>query len=209
MLTRNAIIRQATSYIASDSYIDGYEDYIYSNTVTINGDKPTIKSEYGETNGGSTSLYGYYGMATALYQGHMVRKSISSLRASSTSYVTTNQGSEGVYFSTGGEPESPTNCAISGDIITTYSSTHKITYSFDENGATTTVVYTITNTGTDAFTIGEIGVIGYMNTKHNSKTRYYIEYFLWDRTVLETPVTIEPGGVGQVTYTLRNVLPPV
>ena len=207
MLTSNVYLRNATSYIAQSSYFDGYTDYVYANTVTINGSKPTIKSGYGEANGGSTIISGYHGMATALYQGYFVKKSISDLRATSTAYTTSSQGSEGVYFATGSEPESPENCAISGDIITTYSATVKRTYSYDESGVTATFVYTITNTGTEAFTIGEVGVIGYMNTKHYSYTRYYIEYFLWDRTVLETPITIEPGGVGQVTYTVRNVLP--
>ena len=67
----------------------------------------------------------------------------------------------------------------------------------DESGLTITALYTITNTGSSAFTIGELGLIAatYTNVSTNSKC-------LVERTVLDTPVTIPAGGIGQVEYTI-------
>lgn len=69
----------------------------------------------------------------------------------------------------------------------------------DENGNPYTLI-TLTNITDKAITVGEIGVVGYGYYQAGSSSPKHI---LLDRTVLESPITIEPGGVGQITYTIR------
>lgn len=63
---------------------------------------------------------------------------------------------------------------------------------------TQTALITITNGGTSDVTIGEIGLL--MNTSTSTADSACV---LLERTVLDTPVTIPAGGVGQVTYTVQ------
>lgn len=70
----------------------------------------------------------------------------------------------------------------------------------DENGATCTRVYTITNSGSETITIDTVCLIGSFQWGYGSAFKVRI---LYDKTQLETPVTIEPGGVGQITYSIR------
>lgn len=72
----------------------------------------------------------------------------------------------------------------------------------DENGNPYTLI-TLTNASNKAITVGEVGIIA--NTYYG--TNGYTCYTLLDRTVLESPITIEPGGVGQITYTIRMDYP--
>ena len=54
---------------------------------------------------------------------------------------------------------------------------------------------TITNNNADSVVIKEIGLFGLVNSG-------YVSSCLMDRTVLDTPVTIPAGGIGQVVYTI-------
>ena len=74
---------------------------------------------------------------------------------------------------------------------------------FDENGNPYTII-TLTNATDKAITVGEVGVVtsGYYNAGSSGS-----KHILVDRTVLDTPLTIEPGGVGQITYTIRMNYP--
>lgn len=92
---------------------------------------------------------------------------------------------------------------LSGDVITTFTSSVNITTEDTEDGSIITALYTITNTGDSAFTVGEIGLLGTAKSGQNDP-KYRV---LFERTVLDSPVTIEPGGVGQVTYTIRMNYP--
>ena len=58
--------------------------------------------------------------------------------------------------------------------------------------------YAITNTGTAPLTICEIGLFG---KGHSTQTAAY--RCLYDRTVLEAPIVIEPGQCKMVTYTIQ------
>lgn len=58
---------------------------------------------------------------------------------------------------------------------------------------TFTAVATITNTGSESITISEVGL------QLQSTGSWY---FMVERTLLESPITIAPGGIGQVTYTI-------
>lgn len=68
----------------------------------------------------------------------------------------------------------------------------------DENGNPYTLI-TLTNSSDKAITVGEIGIVGYGYYQAGSSSNKYV---LFDRTVLESPITIEPSGVGQITYTI-------
>jgi hypothetical protein len=105
----------------------------------------------------------------------------------------------GVVFGDGNAPVTINDYALSGNHFTTYNCTYKQEFNDDYDTLTTT--YTITNTGNSEFTIREVGVI----TTHN-------EYSGGDgalvvREILDSPVTIPSGDVGQVTLTLKVNIP--
>lgn len=60
-------------------------------------------------------------------------------------------------------------------------------------------IFTITNTSASDITIGEVGVIQSSNTSAGGGTAYVMT----ERTVLDSPIAIPAGGIGQVTYTIR------
>lgn len=79
---------------------------------------------------------------------------------------------------------SGTNTALSRSVVNN-----------DDGSYSSIVIANITNTSTAPITIGEIGL------------RYSIQYFsyasiLFDRTPLGTPLTIQPGEVGRIVYTI-------
>lgn len=106
--------------------------------------------------------------------------------------------SEGTVFGNGDTPPALEDYKLSGNVITGISATAVVNCVYEANGITTTATYTITNNNSESVTIKEIGVC--TNTSSTN-------YVLVERTVLESPVTIEPGGVGQVTYTIKMVYP--
>ena len=68
-------------------------------------------------------------------------------------------------------------------------------------------MFTLTNTGSEDFTISELGLVTYAYIT-NTNGYCYENNFLLERTVLENPITIPAnGGVGQVTYTIRMDYP--
>lgn len=104
-----------------------------------------------------------------------------------------------VLFGTGTTPPTVDDYALSGDVISTLVGTVDHSESYDNTERAVTEVYTLTNTGDAAVTIGEVGIF----TSAGSSSKC----IMLERTVLESPITIEPGGVGQVTYTLRGTFP--
>lgn len=65
----------------------------------------------------------------------------------------------------------------------------------DDGSHSSIVIANCTNTSTSPITIGEIGMKKYVQMGN----LYYI-YF--DRTPLGTPLTIQPGEVGRIVYTI-------
>lgn len=108
----------------------------------------------------------------------------------------------GVVFGTGTAPVTFDDYTLSGTEITSYTYSRTVTKSVDELGMSITGLYTITNTSNESFTIGEVGLRCTYNGSSGSSNIIMIE-----RTVLESPVTIPAGGVGQVTYTIRMNYP--
>ena len=105
---------------------------------------------------------------------------------------------DGVIFGTGTTPPSADDHKLSGDVVTQISfqsSAQAVQISEDKNTFTNT--YLLKNTGTTDITINEVGWIG--------KRGSY--YFLFDRTLLSSPVTIPAGEVGAVAYSIAIELP--
>lgn len=104
----------------------------------------------------------------------------------------------GVAFGDGSTPVSFDDYELAGQAHAAYDATASISKSVDDDGATITALYTITNNSDADMVIAELGLFhGYNNTV----------YFMVERTVLDSPVTIPAGGVGQITYTIRMNYP--
>lgn len=108
----------------------------------------------------------------------------------------------GVVFGTGTKEPTFDDYWLSGDQITTIECSVAVTRTMGDDGAIITGIYTITNTASSDITIGEVGLIASTAGTSTAGDRIMVE-----RSVLDTPVTIPPGGIGQVTYTIRMGYP--
>lgn len=118
-------------------------------------------------------------------------------------YCTESAGriGEGVSFGDGDTPVTFSDINLSGNRIAGLSVVTKWAYSMaGENGSTITATYTITNNNSEAVTIREVALFSRVPYASSSNTAYFI---MVDRTVLDSPVTIEPNGMGQVNYTIN------
>lgn len=117
------------------------------------------------------------------------------------SFCTKSKGesfSECIAFGNGDTPVTMADYQLSGNHLTTYSGSYTCVINADCDEVTWT--YTLTNSGSDDFTIKEVGL--FTNTGSSSTTALVL------REVLTEPVTIAAnGGVGQVTLTLK-ITPP-
>lgn len=113
----------------------------------------------------------------------------------------------GVIFGSGDEPATPNDYTM--DYIQGLTTTVNKTFADDDNGASCTAVYTITNTNANDVTISEVGIFSKIQTRATADATGGANYgpYLLEHTVLDTPVTIPAGGIGQVTYTIRMNYP--
>lgn len=103
-----------------------------------------------------------------------------------------------IVFGTGNEPPTLSDIKLSGSVVSGITVTHTFSGTRADDGTNEiTGIFTIANGNTTDITIGEVGVVYY-----DGKAAV-----LYERTVLDNPVTIAAGGVGQVTYTIRMSLP--
>ena len=124
----------------------------------------------------------------------------SSERAYIGRLVQTYNGYGGVRLGTGDTPATVNDYKLSGDLITGYNFTAKIETQNSAESDKITATYTITNTSSSEITIKEVGIVAKMA---NTISTAQIQHMgLLERTVLDTPVTIPAGGVGQVVYTI-------
>ena len=107
---------------------------------------------------------------------------------------------EGIHFGDGSSV-SEDDYYLTGNRITTISTTSVQEVILDGNIINKKIVFTISNTGTDDITISEIGLVGQF-TRHYNTSATASEYLLLEHTLLNEPVIIPAGGVGQVTYTI-------
>lgn len=98
----------------------------------------------------------------------------------------TNKG--GVVFGEGTEPPTYEDYKLAGTPITGITAT--VTHNNKHDATELEYVYTITNGNSYAITIAEIGIVT-------------SGYCLLERSLLDNPVTIPAGGIGQVTYRIN------
>lgn len=67
----------------------------------------------------------------------------------------------------------------------------------NDGSCSSIVIANCTNTSTSPITIGEIGI-----SKNFKPTGGSYDSFVFDRTPLGTPLTIQPGEVGRIVYTI-------
>lgn len=104
----------------------------------------------------------------------------------------------GIFFGNGNAAPTIDDYQLSGEHFTTFNYT--IASTVNDSADTIMVTYTLTNTGEESFTIREAGV--FISASYNNS----YQALVW-REVLDSPVTIEPGGVGQVTLTFNVNIP--
>lgn len=68
----------------------------------------------------------------------------------------------------------------------------------DDGSHSSVMVATYTNVSEDAITIGEVGLKGGLKLSGSGGTTNVV----FDRTPLPTPLTIQPGEVGRIVYTI-------
>lgn len=66
----------------------------------------------------------------------------------------------------------------------------------DDGSHSSIVIANCTNTSTSPITVGEVGIRIYVRASGT------YDYFIIDRTPLGTPLTIQPGEVGRIVYTI-------
>lgn len=113
------------------------------------------------------------------------------------------QGVVGFVFGDGNTPPTVDDYMLSGNAVFDYNYTRTVENIISDEYIDYQVMYTITNISDKPITIGEIGLFAYINlySQYNSSAHTY--HHMFERTAFDNPITIEPDGVGQVTYTLR------
>lgn len=117
----------------------------------------------------------------------------------------------GTIFGNGTGTPSIEDTKLFGDHLTALTSSNvtvSITYEANDNDSkqSLTAVYTITNTTAKDLTISEMGLTYEVYCKLSNSYEYAYA-FLLEHAVLDAPVTIPVGGVGQVTYTIEMDYP--
>lgn len=119
----------------------------------------------------------------------------STMQTRQTSYT----NGVGVVFGTGDTPATMDDIKLAGSLVTTFTSSYSQTAGVDDQGLYVRTLYTLTNTGSSAVTIKEIGMLAQAAGS---------VYVLVERTVLDKPVTIAGSkGVGQIEYIIHYDTP--
>jgi len=199
-------------YSTVGRHADSSSSDVYYLLRNVNGDLFQQHDGYGKEysdqgSNANTSIYyiDLYYMTTHARPSEFASEFYRSSSSTSVSEYT----KYGVVFGNGTAAESIDSYSMSGDTFTSYTVSSTRTVVYDDSGVAQSVTYTLTNTGTEDFTISEIGLMGYACTAYYSSSyKQYYNNFLFERTLLENPITIPGnGGVGQVTYTVRMNMP--
>lgn len=132
------------------------------------------------------------------------------LYGSSFDGLTTNSSiilgsdSEGIWLGSGTTPAKKTDYKLEAR-VGKGAATSTTTVGVDENGKVYTL-YTIafTNTTTEALKISEIGYTAALPTLSGSASVTYLQCFLLDRTLLDSPITLAAGESCAIRYRLTN-----
>lgn len=196
MFTRNywlqeaAILANKATEVCGDSTTTGKPKFI------------TVSGEVGENT--YSSSYKYKGIGS-----YRARDFFNYVKAVDVSQNTrtatgTNLLSYGLVFGSGNTPVTVDDYRLSGDPILniTYSRTENYSYEEDGSSGTISCTYTITNNNDTDITIGEVGMFAETSWQtYYGSTPYTNFFYMYGRIALESPITIAPGGVGQVTVT--------
>lgn len=115
-------------------------------------------------------------------------------------------GQPGIALGSGTTPPTIDDYYLENPLIdqgASYTATATVGGANNNNLFSTTSLITVKNTGASAITIGELGLWTTDTTSGTSKTNR----FLLERTVLDTPVVIEPDGMGVIEYTISFTPP--
>ena len=111
----------------------------------------------------------------------------------------------GVVFGTGDTPVAYEDYCLAGEIIdySSFNETHISTVTAITGGVRVETTFTLTNITESEITIREMGLVActwQMTLADYNQT-------LVERTVLNTPVTIAPGSIAQITYAVEWIFP--
>lgn len=152
---------------------------------------------YSGTKGTQGNISTNYGVPQ-LYKGYSSTSGASDM---GTLLKTTTNPGKGVMFGDGDTAPTMDDYKLAGNIFAAFTGTAAIKREGSEGLAKITGLYTLTNAGDTAFTIREVALWQPVQIGSSAQS------MLIERTVLAEPVTIEPGGVGQVTYTIEFKYP--
>ena len=148
---------------------------------------PTIVKPDGATQ--SVTTYDNFKCINIGYDGTNDRGEVRLANVLKNITATTSKKNGGVAFGNGTSVPSMDDYTLSGSLVTAFTASALMS----KTGNTITVTYTLTAEAD--ITISEIGLF----SLYYSGDRYP---FLVERTLLDAPVTIPAGGVGQVVYTI-------
>lgn len=110
----------------------------------------------------------------------------------------------GIYFGNGNTPVTVNDYRLAGETIQNLKGIISTTSLLDDEFSPgVTMHITLTNNNSNSVTISEIGLFGGNSSGFTSSTGSSSGVFMYERTVLDEPITIEAGGVGKIDYTLR------
>lgn len=122
-----------------------------------------------------------------------------------SSFTSSATGS-GVMIGTGTTPATAGDYKLEAQITTgvTFSGTTNVSYNIDDDGYSMFTTGGVKNTGTEPIAVSEVGLVCRLYYGTSSSNLCNV---LLDRTVLEEPITINPGETKQLTYTIRMNYP--
>lgn len=200
MFTRNYWMAQAANHVGKIKEINGGNN-IKPKYITVSGSVGSNIYYLGET----------YPQVTSCSIDTMASVKTTDVSKNISNSSTSSLLNTGVIFGSGNEAPTIDDYKLSGSVIQNIVTNHakNLTYNEDGSFSEASYLYTITNNNSTEITIGEVGLFSeaVWKTSNNSSTMYTHHYYMWERTALETPITIPAGGVGQVTYTIRMGYP--
>lgn len=117
----------------------------------------------------------------------------------------------GVVFGDGSVEPTLDDYKLSGTILlasdASATGTCVSTMNSDTGEASLTGTYTITNKRDTDIVIREVGIMLNVKGASTATGSASNSYFMVERTLLDEPVTISPGGFGQVVYTVKMNFP--
>ena len=201
MFTRNFYRAYAANTAGKSSEVIGASTKTEKPTlITVDGNVPPDNS--------ASYLYSYVNAINPTNIQSAMKKLVTfDLSEKFASSSTALQYTNGVIFGSGNTQPTIDDYTLSGSPIQNIAHTYTIDTSYNNDGSYSilTAIYTITNNNEVDITIGEIGILGESRwqTSSTSSIKYSSDHYLFERTALESPITIAPGAVGQLTYTIK------